>query len=215
MAGQQKKDLVVLVPCQDIEVSIDNLLSRHKALEIRELKRTRDYDVYRHLGKDPGCLLESHDFLRPFSNQYTRALVLFDRQGCGKDNFSREHLETEVEERLAANGWNDRAAAVVIDPELEAWVWNDSPHVSAVLGWQEGQADLCSWLIGQGFMNEGEAKPHHPKEAVEQVLRLVRKPRSAALYGQLAERVTLQKCVDPAFSKFKLLLQGWFSQEEG
>jgi hypothetical protein len=33
---------------------------------------------------------------------------------------------------LFTSGWENRAAAVVLDPELEIWVWSDSPEVEAV-----------------------------------------------------------------------------------
>ena len=55
MYEKQQKDLVVLVADQDIEFCLKGLLSRHKSLNPRKLS-TQYYDVYRHPGKDPGCL---------------------------------------------------------------------------------------------------------------------------------------------------------------
>jgi hypothetical protein len=212
MDEQQQKDLVVLVADQDIEFAVRGLLSRHEALGFTKLV-SQDYDVYRHPEKDPGCLLQCHDFLRPFFNLYAHALVMFDRSGCGKDGLSRERLENIVEKQLAINGWNDRAAVIVFDPELEVWVWSESPHVDAVLGWKGKQPNLTTWLLERGFKQEDEAKPNCPKEAVEEALRIAQKARSAALYKQLAERVSLRKCVDPAFDKLKTILQTWFPEE--
>ena len=97
MGNQIKKIMVVLVADQDIEFSVRGLLSRHKSMNFRELG-DEDYDIRRHLKHDPGCLLDSHNFLRPLSNLYSYALVLFDRAGCGKDDLSRERLEKMVEE---------------------------------------------------------------------------------------------------------------------
>lgn len=204
--------MVVLVADQDIEFSVRGLLSRHKALGFQKLSN-EDYDIYRHLGKDPGCLLGCHDFLRPFLNRYTHALVMFDREGCGKDNLTRDDLENMAEKQLAVNGWEDRAAAIVFDPELEVWVWSESPHVDAVLGWQGKHPDLIAWLVKQGFKEENEAKPSRPKEAVDEALRISRKARSSALYRQLGEKVSLRGCADPAFDKFKTTLQTWFPEE--
>lgn len=209
---QAQKDLVILVADQDIEFSVRGLLSRHRTLGFRKLSY-KDYDIFRHLGKDPGCLLECHEFLRPFFDQYAHALVMFDREGCGKDDLSRDHLENMVERQLAISGWGNRAAAIVFDPELEVWVWSGSPHVDAVLGWKGKQPDLITWLVDKGFREEFEAKPNRPKKAVEEALRISSKARSASLYRQLAERVSLKKCVDPAFNKFKTILQTWFPEE--
>ena len=63
-----------------------------------------------------------------------------------------------MEERLAANGWNDRAKAIVVDPELESWVWADSRVVEDVLGWPGHAEDLRSWLCSNEFLRVGESK---------------------------------------------------------
>jgi hypothetical protein len=77
---------------------------------------------------------------------HEHALVLFDRAGRGKEGVGRAALEREVEERLAASGWSARAAAIVMDPELEAWVWVDSPHVERIVGWAGARGGLRGWL---------------------------------------------------------------------
>jgi hypothetical protein len=63
--------------------------------------------------------------------------VLFDYYGCGAEHeMAPEEIEDEVEEKLSRSGWEDRARCVVIDPELEVWVWSDSPEVDRCLGWK-------------------------------------------------------------------------------
>lgn len=133
-----------------------------------------------------------------------------DREGCGEERASRDELEAKIEQALRTSGWNDRARAVVIDPELEIWVWNDSPHVQDELGWGESDHSLRTWLQQQGFLTEGTRKPAQAKEALEAALRKVRKPRSSAIYQALAEKVTLSRCTDEAFEKLRTTLQMWF-----
>ena len=58
--------------------------------------------------------------------------VKVQEENCNCD----ENLETEAEQRLSSSGWDDRAVAIVLDPELEIWVWSDSPEVDDVLGWR-------------------------------------------------------------------------------
>ncbi|HYN20863.1 MAG TPA: hypothetical protein VE078_07885, partial [Thermoanaerobaculia bacterium] len=171
------------------------------------------YDVYVHPERDPGCLLRGHDFLRPFNLRYSHALVVFDRDGCGQEAKARADLELQVEGLLSRAGWDDRAAAVVIDPELEVWVWNASPHVENALGWDAGTTALKEWLKQKGWLPEGDLKPTHPKKAVEEALRVARKPRSSSLFHQLAQRVSTDRCVDPAFLKLRSVLSRWFSRE--
>jgi hypothetical protein len=200
------KDLVVLAADGQMEFAVRGLLGRGASLRFREISA----DIYVHPSKDPGCLLRAHDFLRPFVRQYLHAVVMFDLDGCGRAGHSREAIEEEVEQRLLISGWEDRAAAVVLDPELEAWVWSDSPEVDAVLGWTGRQPPLAHWLRSEGYLLPDELKPRDPKEALEEALRIVRKRRSSATYRELAQRVSLQRCSDPAFVKLKAILQRWF-----
>jgi hypothetical protein len=202
----EPKDLIVLVADKNIQATVEGLLPRHQSLGIKEIS----FDIYPHLHRDPGCRLESHTFLHPFQKTYEYSIVIFDRQGCGKDHKSSQDLEMEVEGRLAINGWENRSIALALDPELEVWVWSNSPHVSQALGWLEGQAHLNEWLVGKNYLEQGRLKPNAPKEAMEVVLRKVKKPRSSSIYMQLAQRVGLQGCTDPAFQKLKATLQGWF-----
>jgi len=122
-------------------------------------------------------------------------------------------LESEVEQRLSTAGWGDRAAVVVIEPELEAWVWSDTPHVDEALGWKDKRPSLREWLISEGFLAEDDTKPGRPKEAMEKALRLARKKRSSAVYGQLAKRVSFQRCTDPSFLRLRQVLAGWFAED--
>ena len=205
------KDLVCLVADKNMEASLRGLLSRFHSLQIRQVT----CDLFVHPDRDPGCLLRSHDFLRPFASQYEHALVLLDQKGCGQEETEREVLEADIEGRLGNQGWADRGAAVVIAPELENWVWSDSPHVDRALGWEGRTVPLRSWLQEEGLLPAGFSKPSEPKRAVELVLRTVRTPRSSAIYLALAQSVSTERCTDPAFAKLRRCLREWFPQSSG
>lgn len=207
-SSTQPLDLIVLVADSNTENAVKGLLSRPEALGIRALS----LDIVPHPERDPGCWLRAPELLRSFRVRYRYALVLLDRHGSGQEKKTRLEMEKDLGERLASD-WGDRAAAVVLDPELEVWLWSDSPHVEAVLGWKDRNPSLRSWLAEKGFMVEGTIKPSQPKEAVEKALRAVRKPRSSALYRELAGRVSFERCTDPAFARFKEVLRGWFGRE--
>ncbi len=202
------KDLVLLVADKDMAYAVSGVLHRTKSLGIRDITER----IYVHPERDPGCLLWGHDFLRPFLNQYSHAIVLLDHHGSGNEQLGPEELEMRVEKNLSNSGWGSRAAAIVIAPELEVWVWSDSPHVEAVLGWERRQPDLRTWLGQEGLIDPSRAKPDRPKQAMEEALRFARKPRSSSLYGELAKQVSLQHCTDRAFERLKTLLQAWFPQ---
>ncbi len=201
------RDIVLLVADRNMEAAVTGLLNRHQALGINQI----DFVTRVHTENDPGCCLRAHEFLRPFCRRYSHAIVVFDREGCGREELPRTAIEEEVEKRLASSGWPDnRARAVVIDPELEAWVWSDSPKVDQVLGWGDRTPSVREWLHKQEFKILDSGKPERPKEAMEAVLCNVRKARSSAIYRELASQVSLRRCVDPAFSKLTTTMREWF-----
>ena len=204
-------DLVALVSDKDMEFALKGILSRQEALKIRSISA----DIFTHPEHDPGCYLRSHSFLASMAQKYAKALVLFDHDGCGAEDRTREQLEADVERRLESSGWDGRSKVIVLDPELEIWVWSDSPNVAEVLGWKTANPSLENWLKRQRLWHEEARKPHAPKEAMEKTLRFTGLPRSATRFKQLAERVGLQRCTDAAFQKLRTTLQTWFPATSG
>jgi hypothetical protein len=206
------KDLVILVADKNTEFTLKGLLSRRThSLRVRPMT----FDIFVHIERDPGCLRRAHDFLRPYAQRYRHALVVFDREGCGQEDKERGSLERQVEEQLKQSGWNERAAVVVLDPELEVWVWSDSPHVETALGWSNREPGLRPWLARSNLWGEADAKPQDPKKAVEESLRVAGKPRSSTLYQELASSVGFESCTDAAFQKLRKVLAAWFPAVSG
>jgi hypothetical protein len=201
-----EKDLVILTADKNAQFALRGLITRHQALKIRQITA----DFYVHPGRDPDVLRDAHGFLRSFLRSHRHALVVLDREGCGREESSRAALEAEIEQALQTSGWDDRGRAVVIDPELEIWVWSDSPYVASELGWDQTEPTLRQWLQENGFLEQGTLKPARPKEALAAVLRTVRMPRSSAIYRALAEKVGLSRCTDQAFEKLQTTLRRWF-----
>ena len=202
-------DLVALVADKDIEQTLRGLLEKRQAsLGIRVSR----FQVFVHTRHDPAMLRESVAILASVLGRARHALALFDHEGSGSGGRSAEQVQQDLTDRLAAGGWGDRAAAIVIAPELEAWVWSDSPHVASALGWDD-TARLREWLTERGHWRTGEAKPARPKEAFEAALTRMRTPRSAAIFRQLAEEVGLQRCTDKAFARLCGQLRTWFGTE--
>lgn len=203
------KDLVVLVADADCEQVVRSLLQRWKSLGIRRISAS----VRRHPRHDPGCRIGASQYLRPFLTSHKHALVIFDRDGCG-DERRRAVIQDAVSADLAANGWQDRSAVIVIDPELEIWLWSDSPHVATALGWGANQPGLRRFLASRANWPEDLPKPPDPKRAAEVAIggaRVRRRPRrSAAWFGAIAEKVSVSHCRDEAFVEMRGTLRRWF-----
>ncbi|OGQ79159.1 MAG: hypothetical protein A2289_03140 [Deltaproteobacteria bacterium RIFOXYA12_FULL_58_15] len=125
-----------LVPGKDERQTVEGLLSAR--CESLNIRSLVCEIIVDAIGRDPGCF----------------------RRG------SADEIESDVRQRLHVAGWNNRADVIVIRPELEAWVWSDSPHVDTVLGWNDRQPDLRSWLVTQGYVTQRDAKLVRPKEAI-------------------------------------------------
>ena len=199
------KDCVILLADLDTENVIKGLLTRPSALGCRSFS----FDVFRHSRRDPGVRLESADFLRAFASDYGYAVVILDRHGSGADAIPPERIEQDIEDALQAT-WPRRAVAIVIDPELEVWVWSDSPEVDVDLGWQGRTPSLRQWLASENLWQTEMAKPADPKRAYQQALLHVRKARSASIFESLAGKVSTKRCTDRAFLKLRRTLSTWF-----
>jgi len=201
-----RKDLIALVADKNLEFALRGVLTRPRSLGIREIS----FEINIHMERDPGCFQKGAEFLRALVAHYNYALVVFDRIGSGQEKSARVELEFRVESEMQECGWRGRSASIVIDPELDIWIWSNSPHVDRILGWTKSQLALRRWLVQEAFINASTQKPSRPKEALEAALRLAKKPRSSSIYFSIANKVSLKRCVDPAFLKLKSVLINWF-----
>lgn len=204
-------ELIVLVADGQMKQVVATLLAKRGPAMGFTPPTMAQGDLITHSEKDGGCVNRPDALLASYLRTHRRAIVMFDREGCGQESKSREGLEDQVETLLAEKGWGDRARAIVFDPELEQWIWSRSVHVANALGWVEKSEHVYDWLLGHGFLAAADqVKPTRPKEAVEAVLREVRKPRSGAIYAAIAEKASVAQCQDPAFLKFRDTLREWF-----
>ena len=200
------RDLIVLAADKTMEITIQVLLKRYHALAIRQIAA----NVIRHPRHDPGCAMDGVAFLSPYADQYRHGLLVFDHEGSGRETTERSSLQQELDSEFGRSPWSGRARAVVIGPELETWIWSDSPHVDATIRWRNQPEPLRDWLLDRGWLQKGAVKPERPKEAFHAALRQSGTPKSSSLYGQIAEKVSLARCKDPAFLDLKAILQEWF-----
>lgn len=198
------RDLIVLVADKNIHYGLRGLFARPRALGIRQI----DAEILVHPRRDPACAREAHAFLRPFARLFDHALVVYDHEGSGFEHRPSAEVAAQVRTNLAGD-WRDRGDVVVLDPELEIWVFSDSPHVANCLGWRR-QRRLRHWLQERGMWPDGTRKPPAPRAALERVLQELRRPRSSSLYECLGRRVGTRDCVDPAFVRLRTVLSGWF-----
>lgn len=201
------KDLLCWVPDVDIQAVLQVILeNRRESIQMRPVT----FEIFRHKLRDPGLFKEGVSLLDNSKENYRHALIVLDGAWEG----APQNVQQALDQQLTQAGLQHRAQAVVIDPELEVWVWSQSPHVAKVLGWQGGSENMRRWLKEQDLWKENDSKPHDPKKALEIVLHSVRKPKSASIYRELAKNVTLKNCKDQSFQRLAKTLREWFPLDE-
>lgn len=209
MNATAELDLVVLLPGKDERETFDELLSsRKKSLRIRDVC----YELLVHPRRDPGCFHEAPDILQPYQNRAHYSLIVLDHEGSGQEDRTAEEVAANLKGRMENAGWSNRTEVLVLQPELENWVWSDSPEVDRAIGWEGRNPSLRRWLMDRGGWPQGSAKPEKPKECLQAALREVQIKRSSAIYRELAARVGLERCQDRGFLTFREVVRAWFPQ---
>lgn len=198
-------DLVFLAPDKNIEQALLGLLGRPQAIDIRAV----NVEALVHPNRDPGCFHTGATVLAPFARSSAHALVVFDKAWGGAPSDDPAVLAEKVETQLRGD-WAQRGRCIVIDPELENWVWSDSPHVATTLGWEGRHPGLREWLAIEGLWPLGSIKPPDPKLAYKRALRAARLADSSSIFRKLAETVSFRRCTDPAFQLLIATLREWF-----
>ncbi len=199
------KDLLVLVPDKNMEAVFRELLKRHRSLRIRPI----GFDVHVHPRRDPGCYNEGAEWLRAQQHAYAYLLLCLDFAWEGHGHETAADLRASLRHRLELCGLGARSDALVVEPELEQWLFVDSPHVANGLGY-ESFGEIRRTLEDAGLWRAGGSKPDDPKGATEFLLEKKAIPRSSSIYGGIAEKVSLRRCRDPAFTQLRQRLAQWF-----
>ena len=122
-----------------------------------------------------------------------------------------------MKEKLVEKGWSaEDVEIIVIEPELEVWLWQDAPYMAKILRFDhKPHPSLRQWLEKRGHWHSSDSKPARPKEAFEAVQRASRTPISGATCSEIAQQISTGKCTDPAFCLLRETLQRWFPQDGG
>lgn len=198
------KDLVLLVADKNAQFALKGALGRPAALGIRPM----EFEFLVHPGRDGGARKSGPEVLALERRRFKHALLVLDFEGCGTDLPNAQALETQLDGRLSMH-WKETAKSIVIEPELDVWVWGANNAVETAIEWPASRS-VRDWLRDQGFVFEANGKPKRPKEALEAALRMPDLPRSSALYQTIARKISLQRCGDAAFIRLRKQLIEWF-----
>src|SRR5207248_1007493 len=99
---------------------------------------------------DPGVYKRGHELLHRFYGECHHAIAVLDNEWEGSPG--PEIIQRHMKENLARKGWRkEDVEIIVIVPELEIWLWQDSPHVAAAFRFDHPlQPSLKKWLEVRG-----------------------------------------------------------------
>jgi hypothetical protein len=204
--------LLFVVACADIAAMVTGFLSKERAdlrLGCAPFDFNPKLDVRRPAGEmDPGLWSRGAEHVRLGRQTHDHVVLMLDADWEGSPGAAA--IDEKLREDLRKCGCSDDdSEVIVLEPEIEAWMWVDKLEVAREFGFETSDA-LRGWLTGAGFDLGANQKPLRPKEALEAALRVKGKPRSSATFAAVAAKVSLSACQDPALLKLRATLQRWF-----
>ncbi|NQU63539.1 MAG: hypothetical protein HQ517_04555, partial [SAR324 cluster bacterium] len=202
------RDCIFLLADANMKAAFEGFLCReqfHRSLGCGSFGFNANLDLKVAAGDcDPGLYTRGHELLRPFLNTHAHAIIVLDAEWEGSPGAAE--IVEHVTMHLLLSGWKENnSKVIVIDPELENWIWQRNIHVATALGLNSSN-DFSS-LIKEDIWPDGQAKPNRPKETLEGVLESKRIPRSSSIYKKITSRVSVRGCKDGAFHELLILLK--------
>ncbi|CAD5370103.1 conserved hypothetical protein [Rubrivivax sp. A210] len=157
---------------------------------------------------DPGLNTRAGLLLSPFFHSHRKAVVALDCDWVGSPGQAR--IIQNVSTQLHQGGWAPEDVIVIaIDPELEQWIWQDSPVLAEELR-LHAPGGLKATLAQRGLWPEDATKPPSPKDLFNRLRRENNVKLSSSIFKRIATRVPVARCEDAEFRRLVAQLQAWF-----
>lgn len=206
------KDCFFYVADKNIEAIIRGLFSRNNifnVLGIRNIDVDLDKDLKVASGlNDPGIYSKGHHILKALSRSYEHVFIILDSTWEGSPGAIR--IADKIIRNMISVGWRkNRIQVIVVDPEIENWIWQDNINVARALNFKP-ESKMRKWLEDNNLWPKENVKPPDPKKAVEEILKNNGLPRSSSIYQEIASKVSFRRCQDESFRVFVKTLKNWF-----
>lgn len=205
----QMRDIAFLLADKGMEQVIKGFLNRdqfHQSLGCGRFDFDPRKDIIVSPTKDPGMFRDAVGLLQIYEKSHARAVLVVDADWKGSPGAPA--IKKKLEKILSPR-W-EKFAVIVIEPELEAWIMNDNPHVATTFRCPK---DYRKILEAAEWWPADAAKPPRPKEALEHLKRNHGARAVNADFGKLAAKMTVRNCKDPAFLQLRDQLRAWFPEQ--
>lgn len=207
------KDCIFLLADKQMELTFRGFLEKNN-FHLNLGSGPFTFGIRVHPGHDPGVFTNAPAVIAGERNRVRYAIVALDYEWSGAPR-DAENIRTKIKDDLVRSGWRERnVEVVVIKPELEVWLWQDSIHIPEAFHFNVGSS-IKMWLREQGYWQLEDLKPERPKDAFRLLGRASGIPPDGAIYKQIASKVSIRGCIDPAFCLLRDTLQRWFPASGG
>ncbi|QKG25574.1 methylation-associated defense system protein MAD4 [Actinomadura verrucosospora] len=203
-----ERDIVFLVADGAMEQMLRGFFSRpqfHRSIRCAHFDFDPSEDLIVAPTKDPGVFNTARELLRPFETSHRHAVAMLDNAWEGSPG--RDRIHDSIADTLK-EAW-ERFAVIVIEPELEAWVWQENPHIAEAFNCP---TDFREILARSNHWPRDLLKPPDPKEALEHLRKRYRADRQNAAFRRLAAKISVRHCQDRAFNHLCDNLRTWFPE---
>jgi hypothetical protein len=235
------KPLLILTADKECAATVRGFFERehfHRALgcgpiQLGESTFDPEKDVLVHPGHDPGVWKDCQQILLTERKAYDKALIILDAAWSGAPR--PERLVADIEKLAHRQGkWErDRFEVILIQPELEAWIWQRNIHVAEAFDFPGPEGELWELLALQSLALDkrtkkhyfvpadelagrapawapAETKPQNPKGVVEALSDYCRSGPASGIFNEISSKVSVARCQDGAFAKLRAALGRWF-----
>ena len=238
------KPLLILTADNECAATVRGFFEReyfHRALgcgpfRLGESAFDPEKDVLVHPGHDPGVWSNPQLVLFSERKAYDKALIILDAAWSGVPRPDRLVADIEKLARNKGKWERERFEVILIQPELEAWIWQRNIHVAEAFDFSGPDADLWEQLALQSLALDKrtkkhyfvpadtasgqppawattERKPNNPKGVVEALSAYCRSGPPSVIFNEISSKVSVARCEDEAFRKLRDTLRRWFPPE--
>jgi hypothetical protein len=174
-------------------------------------------DIYRRGGHtDCGIWKHAHNNLLPFKDDYRYAVIVLDADF--EPHLGAEKLREDITKNMLGAGWPaDSFCVVVIDKELEAWLWAPNVNVARAFGHSDFD-QMREALAKKNLWNAGAPKPNDLKAARNLAAKLGGKKTGGPIFRGVFEGISRRACdlcEEKGFIAMRQALRNWFPQKAG
>lgn len=202
-------------------------------IELNGVNFNPEQDIRIHPAHDPGVWTDPHTVLQAERNNFQYALIILDAAWVGAPPAAQIVSDIEGLVRTRAYWERPRFEVILIQPELEAWIWQRNPHVAEAFEFSGSDAELWRFLEAQALRLDNDRKKHrfipadplarlppawpqvapkpeNPKGLVEALSHHCRSGPASGIFNEISSTISVRGCQDLAFLRLRDALRRWF-----